>query len=335
MNNLRWGILGTGRMAGIMAAQLGDMRAEGMEVAAVGSRDVRTAQAFAARHAVPRFWGSCDELAADRDVDVVYVATPHSLHADNMLACVRAGKSVLCEKPFTLNAPQARSVIEAARQGGVFLMEAMWTRYLPAVAAVRSLIESGAIGRVQLIVGGGAFVPNADEGGYLLDKALGGGALLDAGVYLVSMASMILGQPTRIQASGVLGATGVDENDAILLEHSGGALALLYISLRSRRAPDLEILGDAGRIAVAAPIFKPAEITLTSRDGAITTTRYPVVGSGYGYQIRAVVAALNGGRRECPIMPLDETLSILTTMDTIRGQIGLRYAGELASCQSY
>jgi predicted dehydrogenase len=207
-------------------------------------------------------------------------------------------------------------------------MEAMWTRFLPAVSAVRDLLKSGAIGRVQMIVGGGAFIPDFGPEHYLLNKELGGGVLLDAGVYLVSMASMILGTPTRIQSSGIIGRFGVDEQDAILLEHADGSTALLYVSLHARRSPDLEILGESGRISIAAPIFKPAKLTVWNKSGAATVTEYPIAGTGYGYQIREVADALRAGRRESTIMPLDETLSIMQTMDTIRQQVGLRYAGE-------
>jgi predicted dehydrogenase len=328
MENVRWGILGTGRMATVMAGELTAMRAEGIELVAVASRNVQSAKSFARRYGIHRAWGSYAELAADAGVDAVYVATPHSLHHDNILACLRGGKAVLCEKPFTLSAPQARAVIDEARGRGLFIMEAMWTRFLPAVVALRKLLQAGAIGRVQMIIGGGAFVPDFGPEHYLLNKDLGGGVLLDAGVYLVSMASMILGTPTRIQASGIIGSLGVDEQDAILLEHANGSAALLYVSLRARRSPDLEILGESGRISIAAPIFKPAKLTVWNKDGVATVTEYPVSGTGYGYQIREAAEALRAGRRESTVMPLDETLSIMQTMDTIRRQIGLRYAGE-------
>ncbi len=328
MDNVRWGILGTGRMAAIMAGELAAMRAEGIELVAVASRNVQSAQNFARRYGISKGWGSYAELAADAGVDAVYIATPHSVHHDNMLGCLRGAKAVLCEKPFTINAREARTVIDEARRGGHFVMEAMWTRFLPAVAAVRDLLRAGAIGRVQVIVGGGAFVPDFGPEHYLLNKDLGGGVLLDAGVYLVSMASMILGTPTRIQASGIIGRYGVDEQEAILLEHANGSTALLYVSLRARRSPDLEILGESGRISVAAPIFKPAKLTVWNKDGAATMTEYPIAGTGYGYQIREVVDALRAGRRESTTMPLDETLSIMQTMDTIRQQVGVRYAGE-------
>ena len=328
MQTVRWGILGTGRMAAVVAAEIAAMRSQGVELAAVGSRRLNTARAFADRYGVPKAWDRAADLASDPTVDVVYVATPHSVHCEHMLACLDAGKPVLCEKPFTLNAHEASRVIAAARSRQLFAMEAMWTRFLPAVAALRELLASNAIGRVQMVVGGGAFIPDVAPGHYLLDRALGGGVLLDAGVYLVSMASMILGPPSRILASGRLGGSGVDEQDAIVLEHRDGSNALLYVSLRARRAPDLEIMGEAGRIRVAAPIFKPARLTVWAADGSESTRQYPISGSGYGYQILAVSEALRAGRIESPVMPLDETLSIMQTLDAVRRQISLHYPGE-------
>jgi predicted dehydrogenase len=245
-----------------------------------------------------------------------------------MLACLQGGKAVLCEKPFTLNAHEAERVIAAARSRRVFVMEALWTRFLPAVVALREMIVAGAIGRVQMLIGGGAFVPDFGPEHYLLDKRLGGGVLLDAGVYLVSMASMILGAPSRILASGSLGRHGIDEQDAIVLEHPDGSSALLYVSLRARRSPDLEILGDGGRIRVAAPVFRPAKLTIWEKDGSESTRDFPIAGSGYGYQLLAVSDAVRAGRHESTVMPLAESLSIMQSLDAVRRQIGLVYPGE-------
>ncbi len=328
MDKVRWGILGTGHMAAIMAAELSAMQAEGVELVAVASRSAQTAEDFAAQNGIRKAWGDYAALATDDQVDVVYIATPPSLHHENMLSCLRGAKSILCEKPFTINAQEARRVIDEARHKGIFVMEAMWTRFLPTIVAARALLSTGTIGRVQMIVGGGAFVPDVRTGHYLLRKELGGGVLLDAGVYLVSMASMILGTPSRVHASGIIGSSGVDEQDAILLDHPDGSTALLYVSLRTRRSPDLEILGESGRISNAAPIFKPAKLSDWTRDGVATTTEFPITGTGYGYQIREVVDALRTDRLESTIMPLDETLSIMQTMDWIRDKIGLRYTGE-------
>jgi predicted dehydrogenase len=316
-------------MAATVAAELQALRPEGLELAAVASRDRSKAAEMCARFDGARAVEGYQALAEASDVDAVYIATPHTLHADNMLECIAAGKAVLCEKPFTISARDAESVIAASRRQRVFVMEAMWTRFLPAVIALRDLLRRGEIGRVQMLVGGGAFQPPRVPGQYLFDPALGGGALLDAGVYLVSMASMILGTPTAVNAAGCIGTSGVDEQTSIVLSHGDGSHALLYVSLRARRSPDLEILGEQGRIRIEAPIFRPAALTVWDSSGRSRSLEFPIDGSGYGYQLREVASALREDRIESSVMPLDETLAIMRTMDAVRERIGLRYPVEV------
>lgn len=327
MERVRWGIVGTGRMAGTIAAEITALRDQGADLVAVASRDAHRAREFATKHGAHQSVGDPAELSA-LALDAVYIATPHTLHAEQMLACLRAGQAVLCEKPFTLNSAEAAKVVELAGQRGVFAMEAMWTRFLPAIVALRELLAADVIGPVRMITGGGAFIPDGSQPSYLLDPNLGGGVLLDAGVYLVSLASMILGSPSGVLAQGVIGPTGVDEQIAILLSHPDGAQAQLYVSMRARRSPDLEILGERGRIRVAAPVFRPTRLTLWGRDGAETVRDYPIDGTGYGYQIHAVSTALRRGERTCATMPLSESLSIMRTLDEVRRQIGLQYPAE-------
>jgi predicted dehydrogenase len=315
-------------MASAIATELATLRHEGHELVAVASRRRQTAGDFAARHGIPHAIEGYGALAGDDRIDAVYIATPHTLHCSNMLACLAGGKAVLCEKPFTINASQAAAVIEQARRRRIFVMEAMWTRFLPAIRALRELLRADAIGRVRMVVGGGAFTPERAPGYYLFDIELGGGALLDAGVYLVSMASMLLGAPVKVLAAGTIGESGIDEQTAVTLEMADRATAMLYVSLRARRPPDFEILGERGRIRIEAPVFRPAALTVWGADGAATVHSHPIDGSGYGGQLREVAAALREGRTESAIMPLDETLSIMRTMDAARAQIGLQYPGE-------
>lgn len=330
MQPLRWGVIGTGRMAAALADEFKAMpRAEAV-LGAVASRDRNKAESFAHRHGLSRSYDDYRTLLQDPEVDAVYIATPHTEHQDCMLAAIHAGKTVLCEKPFTINAVQARRVRDAARNAGVFAMEAMWSRFLPAIVAARELVAAGRIGQVQMITGGGAFVPDRQSDHYLLDRLRGGGVLLDAGVYLISLTSMLLGTPTRIQSSGRLGGSGVDEQVAILLDHADGANACLYVSLHARRAPDLEVLGDAGRMRIAAPLFRPTSLTLWDDKGLESAHDFPIHGSGYGYQIKAVHRALRAGLTECADMPLDESLNIMATMDMIRQQMNLVYPAEQA-----
>jgi predicted dehydrogenase len=315
-------------MAHTIARELREMRDEA-ELVAVGSRTEESARAFAAAHDIRHACADPAAVARSEDVDILYVATPHPAHVDGILAGLRAGKAVLCEKPLTLNAREGARVVAESRQRGLFLMEALWTRFLPAIVALRRVLQDGAIGEIQLITGGGAFIPGSPETHYLLDRHRGGGVLLDAGVYLLSLTSMILGRPDSVLASAAIGPTsGVDERDAMILRHRGGAHALLYVSLHARRPPDFEILGTRGRIRLEAPVFRPASFTRWTSTGEQTTYDHPIVGSGYGYQLRAVMDAVRRGQRECEEMPLDESLAILATMDEIRRQTGVAYPGE-------
>ncbi|MBS0614253.1 MAG: Gfo/Idh/MocA family oxidoreductase [Proteobacteria bacterium] len=315
-------------MASVLAAEFASLPTTEVRLLAIAGRNAERTAAFAAAHDIARTYHDIEALARDPDIDALYIATPHTLHYECLLAAIEAGKAVLCEKPFTLNARQAAEVIALARRRGVFVMEAMWTRFLPAIAALRELVAAGTLGRIELLVGGGAFMPDRHGGHYLFDPHRGGGVLLDAGVYLVSLSSMLLGQPRRIQAAGRLGDSGVDEQDAWLFEHACGAMASLYVSLHARRSPDLEILGDAGRIRIAAPVFRPTRLHLWDQQGNEQLREYPITGSGYGYQVRAVNQALLHGQSESPVMPLDETLTIMQTLDSIREQMGLIYPAE-------
>ena len=317
---LRWGIVGTGRMAATMTNELRALAAHGVEVLAVQSRDADRARRFASTHAIPRAYGSIDALARDADVDAVYIATPPAAHAGQAVTCLEHGKAVLCEKPFALNAAEASAMVAAAQSRRVFLMEALWTRFLPAVLALKRSLAEGRLGALQLLIAGGAFVPAAGPANYLFDPVLGGGALLDAGVYLLSLASLFLGLPTAVLSSAEIGPTGVDENDALLCEHPDGAKSLLYVSLRARRTPDLELLGSRGRARLGAPIFRPTELTLVEGTATPETRTYPLAGSGYGYQLLAMIEALRRGETECSLIPLAESVAILQTMDDCRRQ---------------
>ena len=313
-------------MAGTMAGELRSLAAHGTDVVAVCSRDRERGLAYAAQHGIQRCEVRVEDLAAAHDIDAVYVATPPVAHAGQAIACLERGKAVLCEKPFTLDAAEARRVVAVARNHGAFLMEAMWTRFLPAVTALRAFVRDGRIGDPQLLVSGGAFIPDCAPGYYLFDPKLGGGALLDAGIYLVSLAAFLLGTPTRSVAAAEIGSSGVDENDAILCEHPGGAKSLLYVSLRARRAPDLELLGSRARARLGAPVFRPTELTVVDGTQSPEVLNFPITGSGYGYQVIAMLEALRRGEREHPVMPLAESVSVMETMDACRAQWSARAA---------
>ncbi len=323
---IRIGILGTGNMARAFAADL--LHAGNVELVAVGSRSQESAQRFASEFGAPRHYATYAALAADPDVQLVYVATPHSCHLENSLMCLDAGKAVICEKPFTINALEAARLIEKARAKKLFLMEAMWTRYIPAVVRLRELLAEKVIGNVQLMLGGGAYMPAFDPEAYLFRPDLGGGVLLDAGVYLVSMASMVFGAPDQILATASIGQSGVDEHDAIVLQHDNGALANLYVSLRASASPSLTLLGDRGRIFVHAPVFAPPRLTISIAGEVEETVDFTFPGKGYQFEAMEAAGCILAGKTESTIMPLDETLAIMQTMDRIRQQIGLKYPQE-------
>lgn len=323
---VRLGILGTGNMARAFATGL--QHAHNIELHAVASRSEASAAQFATEFKVARHYSDYSALAADPDIELVYIATPHSCHRENSLMCLDAGKAVLCEKPFAINAGEAAQVIAKAREKDLFLMEAMWTRYLPSVVKLRELLADGTIGNVQVMLAGGAFMPPFDPDAYLFRPDLGGGVLLDAGVYLISMASMVFGTPAKVLAAGSKGQTGVDEHDAFVLEHANGAIASMFVSLRASSSPDLTLLGDRGKIYLHAPVFAPPKLTLSLKGQPEQVLAFPYEGNGYQFQAIEAAECILAGRKESAIMPLDETLAILQTMDEIRRQLGLTYPME-------
>jgi predicted dehydrogenase len=264
-SGLRWGILGTGGIAAAFATDLAHLRSH--RLVAVGSRTVAGAQAFGARFDVPHRHGSTDDLVTDAEVDAVYVATPHPAHAAGALAAIAAGKHVLVETPFTMGAAQARAIADAARAAGVVALEAMWTRFLPHVLRIRDLLRQNAIGEIRTVAAdhGQRFAP--DPAHRLYDPALGGGALLDLGIYPVSWASMVLGPPSSVHATSDPAMTGVDAQTSIVLRYPGGAHALLTSTLQSFTPCRAWIAGTEGSIEVDPVFYAPTSFTLRRKDG--------------------------------------------------------------------
>ncbi|MFQ3568169.1 MAG: Gfo/Idh/MocA family oxidoreductase [Aggregatilineales bacterium] len=326
MDVVRWGILSTGGIARQFARGLA--HAPGAQLVAVGSRSQANADAFGDEFGVPRRYASYDALAADPDLDVIYIGTPHPFHAANSLLCIEAGKAVLCEKPFTLNARQASAVIRAARERGVFLMEALWTRFTPVMHKVRALLAEGAIGRPRMVTADFGFHAPFDPESRLFSRALGGGALLDVGVYPVSLASMVFGAPLRISTMAHLGATGVDEQAAMIFGYNDGALALLSCAITVMTPMEATITGERGMIRLPANWWMPQECILSLEDEPEQVFELPFTGNGYNYEALEVMRCLREGLLESPIMPLDETLALMQTLDNIRSQWGLRYPEE-------
>ncbi|MEN9937859.1 MAG: hypothetical protein RLZZ387_4438 [Chloroflexota bacterium] len=322
----RWGIFGTGNMASQLSIALA--RLPEARVVAVASRSKSRADLFADGAGIPHRYGSYEALLDDPDVDVVYVATPHTEHRANTLAALRAGKHVLCEKPFALNAAEAEEMVAEARSRGLFLMEAVWMRFLPLMDDLRALLGAGEIGEVRMLQADFGFTAEFDPGSRLFDLSLAGGSLLDVGIYPVNLSSLILGQPLEIASLAHLGETGVDEQAAIVTRHEGGRLAVLSSSIRADTPNEAHISGDKGSVKIHHRWWVPELMTVTvgAQQKAI---HRPKLGNGYAHEAAEVMRCIREDRTESPLMPLDETLAIMRTLDTIRGQWGLRYPQEL------
>ena len=346
---VRWGILGTGRVAGDFAQGLRSV--PDARLTAVGSRTQAAADRFAAAFPGARAHGSYAALAADAEVDAVYVATPHSRHREDSLLVLAAGKALLCEKPFATNAGEAEEVVRAARAAGLFCMEAMWMRFIPAMLKALELARSGVIGEVRMMTADFGAPADPDPSNRFFNPALGGGALLDRGIYPVSLASQLFGAPSQVESVLQRTKSGVDEHCAALLRHPGGQIAVISATLTGYAANEAVIIGTQGRITIHEPLCRPERISLrrapaagaaagppsarqrlksalrnhpllrAARDlvpGRSGTIRVPYAGNGYGHEAAEVGRCLAAGLLESERMPLDETLSILRTLDLIR-----------------
>lgn len=325
MSKIHWGILGTGGIAHTLAKAIRSQ--DEAELVAVGSRTTESAEKFGQQYDIPRRYGSYEELANDPEVDVIYVATPHPMHKENTLLCLQAGKGVLCEKPFTINAGEAVEMIEYARQHGLFLMEAMWTRYLPLMVRLREMLAAKVIGDVKLVQADFSFNAPFNPHGRLFDLELGGGALLDAGIYPVSMASMLLGKPSKVTSLTHLGETGADEQTGMVFSYPEGQLAVLITATRTAGPQDLIIRGTTGYIKISGWL-RASSMTVVRPGQPDELIELPLEGNGYHYEVAEVNRCLKAGLTESEVMPLDESLELMRTLDAVRAPWGLKYPGE-------
>ncbi|MDE0448424.1 MAG: Gfo/Idh/MocA family oxidoreductase [Spirochaetaceae bacterium] len=323
---VNWGILGPGRIAVKFAIGLRD--AAGARLVAVGSRSAERAARFAAEYGAARAHAGYEALAADPDVHAVYVATPHPQHAAACRLCLEAGKHVLCEKPLTVNAAEARAVAACAREHGVLLMEGMWTRFIPATAALRALIDAGEIGEPHVVHADIGFASAPDPASRLFAPELAGGALLDLGVYCVSFASMLLGTPSGVAAAAHLGATGVDERTAVSLRYPGGAVAALTCSLTTRSPHLASVVGSGGYVIVGPRFWRSERLIVHRGDAAPDERRYPHTGNGFNYEAEHFMELIRAGATDSRVMPLAESIAISETLDAARRAIGVRYPFE-------
>ena len=312
---MRWGLIGTGLIADWFAADMAVT--DSGKVVAVGSRAQESADRFADKFGIPNRHASYEALVSDPEVDVVYVATPHPMHYANTLLALDAAKPVLVEKSFTMNADEARQLVESARSKGLFLMEAMWTRFLPHIAEVNSLLADGVLGDLVTVTADHGQWFTKDSAFRLFAPELGGGALLDLGIYPVSFASMVLGKPDRIVACITPAFTGVDGQTSMIFRYPSGAQALLNCTSSARTPTAAVISGTEARIEIDGVFYAPSSFTLITRDGTSTRFDPPYEGKGLHYEADEVARCLRAGLLESPLMPLDETIGIMETMDAV------------------
>lgn len=327
MTTLRWGILATGWIADLFVKDLLD---NDMLVSAVGSRSAEKAAAFAARYGIRRSHGSYEALAADPEVDIVYIATPHPFHVTAAELCITAGKHVLVEKPFTLTGPEAEHLLALSRKHGVVVLEAMWTRFLPHMVRLREALASGIIGEIRTLIASHTQDLPDDPGHRLNALELGGGALLDLGIYPVAFAFDILGQPAQILATARLRPTGADAEVSILFRYASGASALLVAASDAPGSNRAEINGTAGYVEIDGVWYMPTGFRIYDSQNTLIEEFSPAEMSGRGmhFQAREVERLVTSGERVSPMMPLQQSVAIMRTLDSIRRQIGVAYPGE-------
>ncbi len=326
MNPIRWGILSTGGIAHKMAQTL--QATPDAQLVAVGSRTAESAEAFGAQYDIPRRYADYEALAQDPDIDVIYVATPHTFHHANTLLCLENGKHVLCEKAFSINANQAQAMVDTARANKLFLMEAMWTRFLPAIVQVKDWLNEGVIGTPTMLRANFCVNLPYDPQGRIYDPSIGGGALLDVGIYPVSFAVMAFGLPDSVQSVVQMGATGVDEYEAMHFRYDDGRIAALTAGVRFHAPRTAVISGMDGFIKIHANWHGAERVTLELNDQPPQTLDLPHALNGFEYQVAEVNACIRAGKLESDRMPLDETVAIMRLNDTLRHEWGLYYPEE-------
>jgi predicted dehydrogenase len=326
MTGLRWGILATGGIAASFAA---DLRTEGLDLVAVGSRSQESADAFAARFDIPRAHGSYEALAADPDVDIIYVATPHPMHHADARLALEHGKHALVEKAFTVNRAEADDLQSLAAEKGLLIMEAMWTRYLPHMIRIRELIAEGALGEIRAVTADHTQLITSDPSHRLNALELGGGALLDLGIYPISFIWDILGEPETIKAVARLGETGADAEVATVMTHAGGAVSTSLSSARGSGPNAASIIGTEARIDIDRVWYTPTSFRVVGPDGTIRESyTSEVTGRGMQYQALAAERLVASDTIEGDVLPIAESAAIMGTLDEIRAQIGVRYPSE-------
>jgi len=323
---IRWGIFGTGDIARQFAEDL--PLAPGAVLHAVASRREETARRFADTHGIPHIHVGYESMVADPDIDAIYIGTPHTSHLDNTLLCLQGGKPVLCEKPMGINERQVQAMVSESSKRGVFLMEAMWTWFFPAIQRVRELVRAGAIGEVRLVSASFCFTVPFEPTSRLFDPDYAGGALLDVGIYPLALAQWVYeSEPEEVEGLARMGESGVDEVNALSLRYPGGGLAVLSSAVRVYQPEDAVIAGSEGYIRIHPPFYQPDAITVVRGEKEEVS---PFVRQGLGYHLEAahVGECIRQGLTESPVATHEASLQLARTMDRIRARWGLRYPAD-------
>lgn len=330
---IRWGVIATGSIAKRVVQDLALL--EDAILQAVSSRSESSARSFAQSFGFTTpYWDAGDtagfeRLLADPDVDIVYIATPHVQHHAMALAALTAGKHVLCEKPITMDAKQARELAELARSRQLFLMEGVWTRFLPSFRRAVEIVSAGEIGQPRWIQANLGFTPAYDPASRIWDPAAGGGALLDLAVYPLTWALGMLGEARSMVASATLTSDGVDVQNALSLSYDDGAYAQLITSIGAEGPSIVTVGGTEGWLQSSAPLFNPAELIVQPRQGTLRKEAFEVVGNGFSYELREVTRCLQAGLIESPYMAVQESVDMMVLLDEARRQMNVRYPSEV------
>lgn len=322
--NYKWGILGAGKIANKFCQAMSVV--EGGEVYAVASREIEKAKEFGEKFDAKKCYGSYEELVRDEEVDIVYIATPHVFHFEQTLQCFEKNKHVLCEKPLTVSARQTAELIRKSAEKNLFLMEGMWTLCMPFAQKIRETIASGKIGKVRCVSAEFGFASEKDPKNRIWNKELGGGSLLDVGVYNIFLATTILGDPSEIKSLAKISETGIDEYVNLVMNYSSGATAQSLSSVIYNTDTDASIFGEKGRIVIKDPWSKATDLIIYANYQEVETFSKPHDCNGFEYEIREAMRCLDAGERESPLVPHHLSLSVSKIMDQVLEQTGYRTA---------
>ena len=323
MKTYHWGIIGAGNIAGKFAKDL--QLLPNARLKAVSSRSPDRASAFASKYAIPDWYDSWDGITGDPEIDIVYVATHHPFHFENTMASLTAGKAVLCEKPITMNRRELEQLVDVVREKKSFLMEAIWSRFLPSTRKVLEMMGKGALGRLTGIYADFGFSLPYDPEHRLYDPAKGGGALLDIGIYPVFLAQLLAGPPKKLQASARFAPSGTDHSCNMIFEHGRGVVSSLNYTLLSESPVEAQLLFEKGWIRMESWWLTPGPVTLHRKGKKTRRFTFPEPGFGYHYEAAEVMRCLDEGLTESPMLPLDFSLDLMGTLDAVRAACGINY----------